>query len=104
MHECLFCSQKETVFHAFLHYSSLPSLFFFFFFLKVFHVDFTFKVLIRGFKYIRRNRFKCQLTNFILGQDKLVNRKNKLEQNTDCDSVKTLSRLMKSRIVIDFNF
>ena len=52
-------------------------------------------------------RFKCQLINFIFGQAKMsiyLSRKNKVAQNTDCDARKILSRLIKSRILIDFNF
>ncbi|XP_053533103.1 transposon TX1 uncharacterized 149 kDa protein isoform X1 [Ictalurus punctatus] len=106
--ECPFCSQRETVFHAFIHCSRLQPLFVFLKNnLRSFYVDFTFQIFIFGFKYVRKNRFKCQLINFIFGQAKMsiyLSRKNKVAQNTDCDARKILSRLIKSRILIDFNF
>lgn len=71
--ECPFCSQRETVFHAFIHCSRLQPLFVFLKNnLRSFYVDFTFQIFIFGSKYVRRNRFKCQLIKFIVGQAKMV--------------------------------
>ncbi|KAF4091480.1 hypothetical protein AMELA_G00037490 [Ameiurus melas] len=66
--ECSFCSQRETMLHAFIHCSRLQPLFVFLKNnLRSFYVDVTFQIFIFGFKYARRNRFKCQLINVIFG-------------------------------------
>ena len=47
------------------------------------------------------------MINFILGQAKLaayMSRKNRVAQAADSDVVRTFSRLVKSRILIDFNY
>ncbi|KAL6476262.1 hypothetical protein MHYP_G00147610 [Metynnis hypsauchen] len=55
----------------------------------------------------KRERFKCQLLNFILGEAKLAvytSRRNRVAQTSDDDVVWTFSRLVRSRILIDFNY
>ncbi|KAL6476275.1 hypothetical protein MHYP_G00147740 [Metynnis hypsauchen] len=54
-----------------------------------------------------RERFKCQLLNFILSEAKLAvytSRRNRVAQTSDDDAVWTFSRLVRSRILIDFNY
>jgi len=83
-HGCPFCLERETVFHAFMQCFRLKS---FFIVLQnlflCFGETFSVGVFICGFKYIRRNRFRCQLLNFLLGQAKMAiysTRKHKIER------------------------
>ena len=85
--QCPFCPQRETVFHAFMHCFRLCSLFevlknvF-----RSLNVTFTLQTFILGFKYVKREKSKCQLINFILGQAKMaiyISRKNKVAHGTD---------------------
>lgn len=65
------------------------------------------QVFILGFKYTRKERFKCQLVNFILGQAKLAiysSRKSKVTQNTQHDVTVIFQRLVKTRVFVNFNF
>lgn len=87
--ECLFCLQRETVFHAFMHcnrlrplFSILQDLF------KLFDEVFSMEIFICGFKYSRKRSFKCHLFNFLLGKAKMaifVSWKRKMEGNSDKD-------------------
>ena len=106
--QCPFCPQRETVFHAFMYCFRLCSLFevlknvF-----RSLNVTFTLQTFILGFKYVKREKSKCQLINFILGQAKMaiyISRKNKVAHGADYEATRILSRLVKSRILIDFNY
>ncbi|KAI4894386.1 hypothetical protein NFI96_009001, partial [Prochilodus magdalenae] len=55
-----------------------------------------FQAFIIGTTYVRSQRSKCQLLNFILGQAKLaiyVSRKNKMSQSSDHDATQVFTRL-----------
>lgn len=107
-HECVFCLQRETVFHAFLNCPRLNPLFMVL--TKVFQcfgVSFSSETFILGFKYAQKERCKCQLINFILGNGKMaiyISRKNKVEKNSDHDVVEIFMRLVKSRVKMEFDF
>lgn len=79
---CPFCSQKETVFHAFMHCERLKPLFdilgmpF-----NSFNVIFSMKIFICGFKYLKNCRQKSQLLNFLLGQAKMAIYATRKEKN-----------------------
>lgn len=100
--------QRETVFHAFMNcfrlhpfFRVLENIF------NPFNVIFTPQVFIPGFTYKKKERFKCHLITFILGQAKMaiyITIRNKLTQNTQYDVTKTFLKLVKTRIIIDFNF
>ena len=65
------------------------------------------ETFILGFKYVQKHRFKCQLINFLLGQAKMaiyVSRRNKIEQMSSDDMMMVFSILVRSRVLIDFNF
>lgn len=65
------------------------------------------KIFVFGFKFVRGNRFTCQLLNFVLGQAKLaiyMSRKNKVERLSGEDVVVMFLNLVKSRVLIDFCF
>nr|XP_043872337.1 major histocompatibility complex class I-related gene protein-like isoform X2 [Solea senegalensis] len=60
-----------------------------------------------GFKYTRKNKAKCQLLNFLIGQAKLaiyVSRRNKVENSLDVDCQQIYVRMIKTRIKTDFVF
>ncbi|KAI4900062.1 hypothetical protein NFI96_009347, partial [Prochilodus magdalenae] len=66
-----------------------------------------YEAFIIGTKYVRSQRFKCQLLNFILGQAKLaiyMSRKNKMSQSSDHDATQVFTRLVRARVKIDFNY
>lgn len=51
--------------------------------------------------------FICQLLNFVVGQAKLamyISRKNKIEQKSSDDVIVCFLSLIKSRVLIDFQF
>lgn len=105
---CPFCSQKETVFHAFMQCVRLKPLF-----AMIegmcdgFDECFFPETFIFGFKYAQRKRVKFQLLNFILGQAKLaiyLSRKGKIEQKDNYNVVVVFRALLKARISIDFRF
>jgi len=106
--DCPFCMQRETVFHAFMYCCRLRPLFnvlenFF----KSFNEDFSMQMFIFGFKYLRRRASECQLFNFVLGQSKMaiyVNRRKKVENISGQDVLMVFANLIKSRVIIDFNF
>lgn len=107
-HGCPFCSQRETVFHAFMHCFRLTPLFNVLqnLFLS-FEESFSLETFICGFKYTRRHRFRCQLLNFVLGQAKMAiydTRKKKIEQDTNCVLDIVFFNLIKSRILVDFHY
>ncbi|KAI4878376.1 hypothetical protein NFI96_005410 [Prochilodus magdalenae] len=82
-HECPFCLDRETVFHAF------------------------YEAFIIGTMYVRSQRFKYQLLNFVLGQAKLaiyMSRKNKMSQSSDHDARQVFMRLVRARVKVDFNY
>ncbi|KAI4881398.1 hypothetical protein NFI96_030494, partial [Prochilodus magdalenae] len=107
-HECPFCLDRETVFHAFMWCFRLRPLF------QVlqnvftgFSLVFTPQAFIIGTAYIRSQRSKCQLLNFILRQAKLaiyVSRKNKMSQSSDHDATQVFTRLVRARVKVDFNY
>ncbi|KAI4899661.1 hypothetical protein NFI96_033222 [Prochilodus magdalenae] len=107
-HECPFCLDRETVFHAFMRCFRLRPLF------RVlqnvftgFSLVFTPQAFIIGTTYVRSQRSKCQLLNFILGQAKLaiyVSRKNKMSQSSDHDATQVFTRLVRARVKVDFNY
>ena len=84
---------------------SSPLLFctcFLFSLMKLFQQTFIFV-----FKYVQKQRHKCQLIHFFLGQAKMaiyVSRKNKVEQMSSQDVVLHFSILVRSCILIDFRF
>ncbi len=106
--DCPFCMQRETVFHAFMYCCRLRPLFnvlerFF----KSFNEDCSMQMFICGFKYVRRRASECQLFNFVLGQSKMaiyVSRRNKVENISGQDVLMVFANLIKSRVIIDFNF
>lgn len=105
---CAFCSQRETVFHCFLECSRLVSLFQFL--VQVFALFgevFSHQMFILGYRYNRKNRTKCQLFNFLLGQAKMsiyLSRRNKLESSSDVDAKIIFVRMIKVRLKTDFCF
>lgn len=106
--DCPFCFCRETVFHCFMHCPRLSPLFNFLMTLFFsFGEFFSSQTFVFGFKYTQKHRSKCQLINFILGQAKMAiytSRKNKIATNLDCGIMSVFSRLVKSRILIDFLF
>lgn len=105
---CPFCTEKETVFHAFYYcgrlcvlFDLLHSIF------DSFHEHFSREVFIFGFKYSKLNSSKGELINFILGNAKMavyVSRNNKIEQDSDYEVLDIFLRLMKSRIQMEYLF
>lgn len=106
--ECPFCSQRETVFHTFMHCIRLRPLFIFLQdVFKQFDEVFSMEIFICGFKYLKKRSYECQLFNFFLGQAKMaiyVSRKSKIEKDSDTDVILLFSMLLKSRIQIDFRY
>ncbi len=103
---CPFCLQRETLFHAFMYCERLKPLFDMLEILfNYFNVMFSMKVFICGFKYVKSRCYKSQLINFLLGQAKMaiyVTRKEKVDMNINKSLVAVFSKLVKSRILIDF--
>lgn len=106
--ECPFCFKRETVFHAFMECSRLQPLFDVLRSLfKAFNEAFSKEIFVLGAKYVQKRQIDCQLMNFILGQAKLAiysSRKNKTEQRPGHNVTVLFSTLIKSRVLIDFNF
>lgn len=100
--ECPFCSQRESIFHTFVLCDRLKDLFSFLkHFLNRFNEEFSIKLFIFGFKYIRTQQRECQLINFILGKAKMsiyMSRKDKIEKNFDVN----VFSVSVSRLRIDF--
>lgn len=106
--ECPFCTERETIFHAFVKCARLEFLFMVLenIFLRC-NETFTMVSFILGFKYVLKKRFVCQLLNFVLGQAKLavyMSRKKKVEQNLRQNIVAMFSNMVKARILIDFAY
>ncbi len=103
---CHFCLQRETLFHAFMYCERLKPLFDMLEILfNYFNVMFSMKVFICGFKYVKSRCYKSQLINSLLGQAKMaiyVTRKEKVDMNINKSLVAVFSKLVKSRILIDF--
>ncbi|KAI3355002.1 hypothetical protein L3Q82_004803 [Scortum barcoo] len=60
-----------------------------------------------GLGYNKTQKDKCQMMNFILGQSKMavyMSRKRKVEDGVDSDIVLLLSKMIKARVLIDFNY
>lgn len=106
--ECPFCSQRETVFHTFMHCKRLgPLIIFLHNLFKQFDEVFPMEIFICGFKYSRNLSYECQLFNNFLGQAKMaiyVSRKSKIEKDSDVDVILPFSLLLKSRVVVDFRY
>jgi len=99
---CPFCKKRETIFHCFMECSRLG---YFFDFLKLLfnklNEVFTVQSFIFGFRYVAKNRIKCQLLNFIIGEAKMaiyLSRKNKIEGSEGCEAVSILKNRIKSLI------
>ncbi|CAF89551.1 unnamed protein product, partial [Tetraodon nigroviridis] len=106
--KCPFCDQRETIFHCFYECQRLLPLFSFlrnvFFKCEEFFMKQSF---ILGFKYTRHQKDKCQLLNFVLGQAKMavyLSRKRKMEEGFIVEPVVFCTNMIKSRLLIDFNF
>nr|BAC82609.1 pol-like protein [Danio rerio] len=106
--ECPFCSQRETLYHAFMLCNRLSSFFQVLSNLFVcFGETFSMETFICGYKYTRKRRFFCQLLNFLLGQAKMAiydTRKIQIEQNSSGCLKTFFFNLVKSRILIDFQY
>ncbi|CAF94462.1 unnamed protein product [Tetraodon nigroviridis] len=106
--KCPFCDQRETIFHCFYECQRLLPLFSFLqnVFLKC-EEFFTKQSFILGFKYTRHQKNKCQLLNFVLGQAKMavyLSRKKKIEEGFIVEPVVICINMIKSRLLINFNF
>ena len=106
--KCPYCDQRETVFHCFYECLRLLPLFLFLqtVFTKCGEV-FTKQFFILGFKYTRQHKNKCQLLNFVLGQAKMAvyfSRRRKVEDGFIVEPVTVCINMMKSRLLIDFNY
>lgn len=106
--DCPFCLQRETIFHAFVQCARLIPLFVF---LEKcfcgFNELFTETVFILGFKYSKKNKYFCQLLNFIIGYAKMaiyITRRDKIEQKHGQNIIDTFLTLVKSRVLIDYKF
>ncbi len=82
---CPFCTERETIFHAFVNCARLEPLSLYLgSIFRNCNESFSMVLFIFGFKYVIKKIFICQLLNFVLGQAKLaiyVSRKTKVEQN-----------------------
>lgn len=84
---CPFCGAVETIVHCLSEcplrlpfFSLLDSLF------RTADEVFSLRTFVYGFKYVKVNKCKCHLMNFVLGQSKMavyVSRK-KVEDSVDC--------------------
>lgn len=105
---CVFCGERETVFHCYSEctrliplFALLKSLF------RAAGEEFSVQVFILGFKYRKAAESKCKLLNFILGQAKMavhVSRKRKEEDMVDVDVSLLFCRMVKARVHIDFKY
>lgn len=106
--QCPFCTERETIFHAFVKCARLEPLFLLLgAIFQSCNEFFSTVVFILGFKYVLKNRFVCQLLNCVLGQAKLaiyISRKKKVEQNLGQNVVAMFSNMVKVRIMIDFAY
>lgn len=106
--KCPFCSERETIFHCFMYCKRLNPLFdLLSVFLDYFNTSFSKQNYILGFFYNSKQKFKCQVINFIVGQAKYavyITRRNKIEEKSGQDVVLVFKNMVKSRILIDFNF
>uniref|UniRef100_A0A8C1S2L1 Reverse transcriptase domain-containing protein n=1 Tax=Cyprinus carpio TaxID=7962 RepID=A0A8C1S2L1_CYPCA len=105
---CPFCEKRETIFHCFMECTRLG---YFFDFLKLLFRSlnevFTVQIFILGYPYAAKNRIKCQLLNFIIGEAKMaiyLSRRNKIEGSEGCEVISILKNRIKSRVWIDFKF
>ena len=105
---CPFCPQRETLFHCFLECGRLSSLFLFLIHLfALFDEVFSDQMFILGYKYNSKNKMKCQLFNFVLGQAKMaiyLCRRKKLGDSLDVDVMCIFRRMLKARLKTDFTF
>ncbi len=106
--KCPFCSERETIFHCFMDCNRLNRIFDL---LKVFfcyfNIRFTKQDFILGFFYSPKQKSKCHVINFIVGQAKYaiyVTRRNKIEKKSGQNVVLIFKNMVKARILIDFNF
>ncbi|MGH0181307.1 UNVERIFIED_CONTAM: hypothetical protein FKN15_010707 [Acipenser sinensis] len=104
--QCPFCPASETVFHLF---TDCPRLIPFFQhltdLLASFGVIFSKTLLVFSITYKSKQRQKCVLVNFILGQAKLAiykSRKNKILATGFTDAWSVFRVLLVSRIQVDF--
>ncbi len=78
---CPFCTERETIFHAFVNCTRLKPLFLYLdSIFRNCNESFYMVLFIFGFKYVMKKRFICKFLNFVLGQAKLaiyVSRKKK---------------------------
>ena len=105
---CVFCGERETVFHCYTEcarltplFTLLKSLF------RAAGEEFSVQVFILGFKYRKAAESKCQLLDFILGQAKMavhVSRRRKEEDMLDVDVSLLFCRMVKARVHIDFKY
>ncbi len=105
---CPFCTERETIFHAFVNCARLESLFLFLdAIFRNCNESFSMVLFIFGLKYVMKKRFVCQLLNFVLGQAKLaiyISRKKKVEQNLEQNVVTLFLNMVQARILIDFKY
>ncbi len=105
---CPFCTQRETVFHCFLDCGRRSSLFQFLTQLFVlFDETFSCHMFILGYRYNRKEKIKCQLLNFLLGQAKMaiyLSRKNKLENLVGVDVTLIFRCMLRARLKTNFSF
>ncbi len=77
------------------------------FFFCYFNIRFTKQDFILGFFYSPKQKSKCHVINFIVGQAKYaiyVTRRNKIEKKSGQNVVLIFKNMVKARILIDFNF
>ena len=99
---------RGTVFHCF--YLCLRLLPMFLFLQTVFTKCgevFNKQVFIVGFRYTRQQKNKCQLLKIVLGQAKMAvyfSRRRKVEDGFIVEPVTVCCNMIKSRLLIDFNY
>ncbi len=105
---CPFCTERETIFHAFVNCTRLKPLFLYLgSIFRNCNESFYMVLFIFGFKYVMKKRFICQFLNFVLGQAKLaiyVSRKKKVEHNLEQNLVTLFLNMVQTRILIDFKY
>lgn len=106
--ECVFCSQEETVFHAYSDCERLVPLFQLLSnLLQSLGVLFTRLMFIFGVPYRQKHSNVCVLINFLLGQAKLAvlkSRKNRLAGLGLTEVVRLFRVLVVSRLKVDFAY
>lgn len=106
--KCPFCDERENIFHCFYECHRLSALFLFLQTVFIsFKESFNKQVFICGFRYTRQQKHKSQLLSFVLGQVKMavyITRKRKVEEDLHIEPVPVCTGLIKSRLLIDFNF